>query len=104
MTSLPAYFGAVPCVASKNADVVADVGAGRHAEAADLRRAGVRQVVAVQVRRGEHVVLVGARQHLLEHAVGDAVLDDDLAVASTRRAVTSSSVTIWSRNSALATS
>jgi hypothetical protein len=35
--SLPAYFGAVPCVASNIADRVADVGAGRDADAADLR-------------------------------------------------------------------
>ena len=65
----------------EEADLVADVGAGRHAEPADLRRAGVGQVVAVQVGRREHVVVGGAGQHLLEHAVGDAVVDEDLALA-----------------------
>ncbi len=45
----------------------------------------IRQVVAVQVRRGEDVVLAGARQDLLEHAVGDAVVDEQLAFA--RRAL-----------------
>ena len=34
--SWSAYFGAVPWVASKNADDVVDVAAGRDAEAADL--------------------------------------------------------------------
>ena len=50
--SWPAYFGAVPWVASKTAGRVADVRARRDAEAADLRRAGVGEIVAVQVRRG----------------------------------------------------
>ena len=72
-----AYLGAVPCVASNTADAVADVAARRDAEAADLRRGRVGDVVAVEVRRRDHGVLVGAQQDLLEHRVGDAVLDDE---------------------------
>ena len=60
-------------------EAVADVGAGRHAQAADLRRRGVGEVVAVEIRRGDHRVFVGPQQQLLEHRVGDAVLDHDLA-------------------------
>ncbi len=63
----------------EHGDAVALVAAGRHAEAADLRRQGVGEVVAVEVRGGEHVVLLGPQQDLLEHRVGDAVLDHDLA-------------------------
>jgi hypothetical protein len=77
--SWPAYFGAVPCVASKTAACVADVRARREAEPADLRGAGVGQVVAVQVRRRDDLVLVGAQEDLLEHGVGDAVVHEDLA-------------------------
>src|SRR4029079_936661 len=65
----------------EEADLVADVGAGRHAEAADLGGTRVRQVIAVQIRRGEHVVVRRARQNLLKHAVGDAIVDENLAVA-----------------------
>ena len=63
-------------------EVVADVAAGRDADAADLGRDRVGQVVAVEVGRGEHVELVGAQQHLLEHDVGDLVLDDDVAAGA----------------------
>ena len=78
ITSLSAYFGAVPCVASKHAEAIADVRAGRHAQPADLRGAGVGNVVAVQIWRGEHLIFIRARQHLLEHGIGDAVVDHDL--------------------------
>ena len=78
ITSLSAYLGAVPCVASKHAEAVADVGARRDAQAAHLGRAGIRQIIAVQVRRGEHLIFVRARQHLLENGIGDAVVDQDL--------------------------
>ena len=65
----------------EKADVVADVRAGRDPQPADLGGAGVRQVVAVEVRTGEHIVVGRSRQDLLEHAVGDAVVDEDLAFA-----------------------
>ncbi len=68
----------------EEADLLADVGPRSHAEPADLRGAGVREVVAVQVGRGKHVVIGRAREHLLEHAVGNPVVDQDLPV--TRRA------------------
>ena len=57
------------------AETVADVGARCHAETTDLRRAGVRNIVAVEIGRGEDLVFVGARQHLLEHRIRDAVVD-----------------------------
>ena len=56
---------------------VVDVAARRDADAADLRRQRVGQVVAVQVRRRDDVELVRPRQHLLERDVGDGILDDD---------------------------
>src|SRR5438445_8120076 len=58
---------------------VAHVAARRHAQPADLRDARVGEVVAVQVGRREHRVLLGAKQHLLEHRVRDAVFDDHFA-------------------------
>ena len=58
---------------------VADVGAGRHAQPAHLRGAGIGQVIAVEIGRGHHVVLIGTQQRLLEHGIGDAILDQDLA-------------------------
>ena len=69
----------------KDAEAVADIRARSHAQAADLRGAGVGEVVAVQVGRGEDLIFVGARQDLLEDGIGDAVVDQDfllpLAVA-----------------------
>jgi hypothetical protein len=56
---------------------VVDVAAGGDADAADLRRQRVAQVVAVQVERGDDVEIRRARQHLLERDVGDGVLDHD---------------------------
>ena len=78
--SLPAYFGAVPCVASNIATVVGQVRARRDADAADLRGERVGDVVAVQVQRRDHVVLGRAQQDLLQERVGDHVLDDDRRV------------------------
>ncbi len=56
--------------------VVADVGAGRDPDAAHLGRQGVGDVVAVEVHRGDDVVLGRARQDLLQEGVGDDVLDE----------------------------
>ena len=75
--SWPAYFGAVPCVASKNATSSEMFAAGRDADAADLRGERVRDVVAVQVRRRDHVVLARAQEDLLQERVRDHVLDHD---------------------------
>jgi hypothetical protein len=78
--SWPAYLGAVPWVGLEDAvagDVVG-VAAGGDADAADLGRQGVRQVVAVEVHRGDDVELGRPGQHLLEGDVGDGVLHQDL--------------------------
>ena len=65
----------------------------------------VGQVVAVQIRRREHVELVGARQDLLEHDVGDRVLDDHLPAPRLRPgSAPRSAVTILSRELVFATS
>jgi hypothetical protein len=75
--SWPAYFGAVPCVASNRATVSDRLAPGRDTDAADLRGQRVGDVVAVQVQRGDDRVLARTRQDLLQHGVGDHVLDDD---------------------------
>ena len=54
--------------------VLADVGAGGHAQATDHRGGGVGDVIAVEVQRGEDRILLGAGLDLLENAVGDAVI------------------------------
>src|SRR6185503_184518 len=56
---------------------VVDVTAGRDADATDLGRQGVAQVVAVQVEGGDDVELLRAGEDLLERDVGDRVLDDN---------------------------
>src|SRR5437867_2645287 len=58
---------------------VVDVRARRDADSADLRGERIRQEVAREVRRGDHVELVGPREDLLEEGVGDRVLQEDLA-------------------------
>ena len=62
----------------EDGEAIADVGAGRDAEAADLRGGGVGDVVAVEVGGGEDAVVLGADDDLLEDGVGDAVVDQDL--------------------------
>ena len=56
---------------------VVDVRAGGDADPADLSGQGVAEVVPVEVQGGDHVVVGGAQQDLLEEVVGDDVLDDD---------------------------
>ena len=77
--SCPAYLGAVPWVASKIAAprLVVDVGSGRDADATDLRRQRVADVVAVEVHGGDDLVLGRPGQDLLQEGVGNDVLDDD---------------------------
>ena len=48
----------------ENRIAVADIGAGRNAESAYLGRRGVRDVVAVEVGRGEDAVVAGANDDL----------------------------------------
>src|SRR5208282_5379122 len=62
---------------------VADVGSGSNAQASYLRGAGVGDVVAVQVGRGQNAVFVGSRYYLLEDGVGDAVVDHQLFLPDT---------------------
>ena len=63
-------------------DVIGDVGPGGDAHAADLGGHGIREIVPVQVRSGQHVELRRPQQHELEDDVGDAILDDDLALGA----------------------
>src|SRR6202020_2368690 len=46
---------------------IADVRTGCDAETADLRGASVRNIIAVQIRRGQYGILIGTRDHLLEN-------------------------------------
>src|SRR5215203_6396159 len=64
----------------EHGDAVPLVAAGGHAEPAHLGSERVREIVAVEVRGGQDVVLVRPQQGLLEHGVGDAVLDHDLSL------------------------
>ena len=82
--SWPAYFGAEPWTGSKTAASVADVGAGRDAQAADEARAQVADDVAVQVRQDQHVVQLRLLDELHAHVVDDAVLELDPALVVRR--------------------
>ena len=69
--------GAVRGLENGVAGDVIDVAAGGDADAADLRREGVAEIIAVEIERGDDVEVRRARQHLLQRDVGDGVLDDD---------------------------
>ncbi|CCK18269.1 FIG00643354: hypothetical protein [Cronobacter universalis NCTC 9529] len=58
--------------------LVADVRARRDADAANLRRQGVRDVVAVQVHTGDNVIFRRTQQDLLQEGVGNHVFHNDL--------------------------
>ena len=59
----------------KNSETIPDIRTGSDSQAANLRRASVRDVIAIQVRRGQHGVFVRPRDHLLEDGIGNAVVD-----------------------------
>ena len=63
-----------------DAGAVADVGAGRKAQAADETGAQVTDNIAVEVRRNEHVELLGLLHQLHAQSVDDAVVRGDLGV------------------------
>ena len=74
----PAYFGALPCVASKTAYLVADVRPRREPEPAVKPGAEVDEDVAVEVRHHHHVVQLRLLHELHRHVVDDAILELDL--------------------------
>ena len=61
-----------------------DFAPGRDPDPADLGGEGVRDVVAVQVQRRDHVVLRRPEEDLLQEGVGDRVLDRDRPAAGPR--------------------
>ncbi|VAN14632.1 Uncharacterised protein [Klebsiella pneumoniae] len=58
--------------------LVTDVGARGDTDTANLRRQGVRDVVAVQVHTGDNVVFRRTQQDLLQERIGDHVFHYDL--------------------------
>ena len=57
-------------------DFVADIGARRDADPADFRSQGITEVVAIEIGGRDDIVLARPQQHLLEHDVGDRILDE----------------------------
>ncbi|OIQ69352.1 hypothetical protein GALL_490500 [mine drainage metagenome] len=58
---------------------VGEIGTRRNADAAHLGRERVGDVVAIEIERGDHVVLVRPQQNLLQEGVGDHVFHHDVA-------------------------
>ena len=61
----------------RDARVVVDVRSGCDTDTADLRRQGVRDVIAVEVHGAQDAVLRRTGDDLLKHGVSDDVFDDD---------------------------
>ena len=62
----------------KQRALVADVRTRGNTDTANLRRQGVRDIVAVQVHTGDNIVFRRTQQDLLQEGVGDNVFHDDL--------------------------
>ena len=61
--SRPAYLGALPWVAFEDGAIVADVGSRRHPQPPHLGRQGVRDIIAVQIGGGDHLVFLRPKAH-----------------------------------------
>ena len=61
--------------------LLGNVGTGRNADTAHLRRQRIGNVIAVQVGGNDHIVFGRAQQDLLQKGVGDRILDGDFATA-----------------------
>ena len=57
---------------------VADVGARGQADATGHGGRGIGEIIAVEVRRSDHAVFIWAELNLLEHAIGNPILDKQL--------------------------
>ena len=57
---------------------IADVSARRNSQPANLRGCSVRNVVAIQVCRGQHAVVLRTQDDLLEDRIRDSVIHQDL--------------------------
>src|SRR5258708_4623484 len=62
----------------ENGMLVTDVRARRNPQPSDLRCAGIGDVVAVEVRRRQNVILRWTDDYLLENGVSNPVIDHDL--------------------------
>ena len=51
--------------------------AGSHAQTTNLGRSSIAHVVAVEIERGDHIIIGRAREQLLQHIVGNHIFDDD---------------------------
>ena len=78
MTSLSAYFRRRSMSGFKHCITVADIRSRRDSQATDLRRARVRNVVAIQVRSRQNTVFIWADDHLLKNGIRNAVVDQQL--------------------------
>ena len=54
---------------------VIDISSGRDSDSAHLRGERVAQVIAIEIERGDHVIICRAQQELLKRVVGDGVVD-----------------------------
>ena len=57
--------------------VVVDVASRGNADATYLRRKSIGEVITVEVGGGDHVVVAGPGKNLLQHCVGDDILDQE---------------------------
>src|ERR1700760_3543922 len=62
----------------KYCKAVAHIGPGGNAQPAHLRRASVRNIVAIQIRAGQDAVFLWSNDDLLENGVGDPIIDQYL--------------------------
>ena len=62
----------------KHGHGVGQIGAGGNANTTHLRSQSVRHIVAIEVEGGNHAVLGGAQQNLLQKGVGNHVFNDDV--------------------------
>ena len=67
----------------KNGITVADIGSRRDTETSHLRRAGVRNVVTIEIRRGQYRILFRTGNDLLEDGICNAIVNHELRLPST---------------------
>ena len=61
---------------------IIDISSRRNAQTAYLRSSCIAQIVPIQIRRGNNLVFIGPEQNLLEHGIGNSILDNYFAIAA----------------------
>src|SRR3989304_6769847 len=75
---MSSIFGRSAVCGFKDSCLVANICPRRHTQTAYLGGTCIRDIITIEIRRGNHVVFLWSKKHLLKHGIGNPVLYNNL--------------------------